>query len=106
MYGKYQLIHLYTGAGKLYVLNGWCMAIRSDIIKLESVCSAKDIYKLKFLEIPCWPKETPRQVFSAIWPPVCDPGGENKVHASVSFCFELEILIFNIIPLHHRMYLT
>ena len=29
------------------------------MVRLESVCSAKDIHKFKFLKILCWPKKTP-----------------------------------------------
>lgn len=48
------------------------MAIGSDMVKLQSVCYAKDSHKFKFLKILCWPKKTPLQAFSAIWPPDCD----------------------------------
>lgn len=59
---------------------------RAISFELESVCFAKDTYEFEFLEILCWPKETPLQAFSAIGPPVCDPGGENKAHGLVWFC--------------------
>lgn len=50
------------------------MAIRSDKVELEGVyVLPKDNDKVKFWKILCWPKKIHLQVFSAIWPPVCDP---------------------------------
>lgn len=79
------------------VLNSWCMAIGSDMVKLKSVCSDKDIRKSKFLKILCWPKQTPLQEFSAIWPPDYDPWGESKVHVLKTF-FMTKNYHFKIIP--------
>lgn len=41
------------------MFSGKGVAIRSDMVRLESVCSAKDIHKFKFLKLLCQPKKTP-----------------------------------------------
>lgn len=41
------------------MFNGNGMATGSDMVGSESICSAKDIHKFKFLKILCQPKKTP-----------------------------------------------